>query len=409
MVTLRLAIDARAMRQGAEDAKRAIDEVKRGAQDGARAVNEFGNAIGSNGGSGNGAAARTENLKQQLSAAAGALAGFGALRQIGQQFADTGDAMTRLSNATLAGAHVLLDFSRVGDIIRQARLDASLSGASGALNVFSAAWRASPMLVISTVLSAASAAMSLFAGKTKEASDAQRDLADSQRLVADQARTATLDMQERLVRGNIGAPAIEDPQRRVDDLVRFAAQIRNSQSQQYNVDELIRAVGLDPLGVGGVEQFLAEQGKPHSISNFYNKDQALTIVEARARFFQDQVPPQQYGPERPDQSYLDRFDTQRQQEFMQQQQELQQQAMEKWREKFEELRSLGQDVGTAIGNSLFQAFTSPRAALAGLIQQFQAIAQQLAVRGISNAIGNAFGSTIEQQRPEGFIGPMPAR
>jgi hypothetical protein len=69
-------------------------------------------------------------------------------------------------------------------------------------------------------------------------------------------------------------------------------------------------------------------------------------------------------------------------------------------EDLERLKSLGQDVGTAIGNAFFSIVNgaaNARQALAALAQQFVLIAQQRAVQGVANALGNAFSASTQQQ------------
>ena len=64
-------------------------------------------------------------------------------------------------------------------------------------------------------------------------------------------------------------------------------------------------------------------------------------------------------------------------------------------ERFQSLKSLGQDVGTSVGNAFFSitnGAATARQALAALLQQFLAIAQQRAVAGFANAVSNSFGS-----------------
>jgi hypothetical protein len=87
----------------------------------------------------------------------------------------------------------------------------------------------------------------------------------------------------------------------------------------------------------------------------------------------------------------------------------------------QQLKSLGQDVGTAIGSAFFSIVNgaaNARQALAGLLQQFVAIAQQRAIQGVANSIGNVFGSTVTQTNANatsnasmnpGSYGPQPAR
>lgn len=74
-------------------------------------------------------------------------------------------------------------------------------------------------------------------------------------------------------------------------------------------------------------------------------------------------------------------------------------AVQKLNERLLELKSLGQDVGTAIGSAFFSIVNgaaNARQALAALLQQFVAIAQQRAIQGIANSIGNAFGASAGQ-------------
>lgn len=73
--------------------------------------------------------------------------------------------------------------------------------------------------------------------------------------------------------------------------------------------------------------------------------------------------------------------------------------LERFNEKLREMKSLGQDVGAALGSAFFSIVNgaaNARQALAALLQQFVAIAQQRAIQGIANSIGNAFGSTVQQ-------------
>lgn len=74
--------------------------------------------------------------------------------------------------------------------------------------------------------------------------------------------------------------------------------------------------------------------------------------------------------------------------------------LDRLNERLQQLKSLGQDVGTAIGGAFFSIVNgaaNARQALAALLQQFVAIAQQRAIQGIANSIGNAFGASTQQQ------------
>ena len=74
--------------------------------------------------------------------------------------------------------------------------------------------------------------------------------------------------------------------------------------------------------------------------------------------------------------------------------------LEKLNEKLREMKSLGQDVGSALGSAFFSIVNgaaNARQALAGLLQQFVAIAQQRAIQGVANSLGNAFGASTTQK------------
>jgi hypothetical protein len=74
--------------------------------------------------------------------------------------------------------------------------------------------------------------------------------------------------------------------------------------------------------------------------------------------------------------------------------------LDRLNERLQQLKSLGQDVGQAIGGAFFSIVNgaaNARQALAALLQQFVAIAQQRAIQGIANSIGNAFGASTQQQ------------
>lgn len=74
-----------------------------------------------------------------------------------------------------------------------------------------------------------------------------------------------------------------------------------------------------------------------------------------------------------------------------------QEELERFNERLREMKSLGQEAGTAIGNAFFSIVNgagTARQALAALLQQFVAIAQQRAVAGFANAVSNSFGKAV---------------
>ena len=73
--------------------------------------------------------------------------------------------------------------------------------------------------------------------------------------------------------------------------------------------------------------------------------------------------------------------------------------LDRLNERLQQLKSLGQDVGQAIGGAFFSIVNgaaNARQALAALLQQFVAIAQQRAIQGIANSFGNAFAASAPQ-------------
>lgn len=68
-------------------------------------------------------------------------------------------------------------------------------------------------------------------------------------------------------------------------------------------------------------------------------------------------------------------------------------------ERVASLKSIGQDAGQALGQTFFSIVNgaaSARQAIAALAQQFIAIAQQRAVQGLANSLGNAFSASAQQ-------------
>ena len=68
-------------------------------------------------------------------------------------------------------------------------------------------------------------------------------------------------------------------------------------------------------------------------------------------------------------------------------------------ERVASLKSIGQDAGQALGQTFFSIVNgaaSAKQAIAALAQQFIAIAQQRAVQGLANSLGNAFSASAQQ-------------
>lgn len=81
-----------------------------------------------------------------------------------------------------------------------------------------------------------------------------------------------------------------------------------------------------------------------------------------------------------------------------------QEELERFNERLREMKSLGQEAGTAIGNAFFSIVNgagTARQALAALLQQFIAIAQQRAVAGFANAVSNSFGAAVGKAPGQG--------
>jgi hypothetical protein len=81
-----------------------------------------------------------------------------------------------------------------------------------------------------------------------------------------------------------------------------------------------------------------------------------------------------------------------------------QEELERFNERLREMKSLGQEAGTAIGNAFFSIVNgagTARQALAALLQQFVAIAQQRAVAGFANAVSNSFGAAAGKAPGQG--------
>jgi hypothetical protein len=446
------------MRQGADDARAAIQTVKTAAQDGGASVAQFSQSLSGGGSGGVGIAQAAISGRAALSQMAAVLAGFASLRFISQQFDSSADSITKFSNIAFATSHVLLDFERASDDFRRVRLDQAANTANTAFAGLSNTLKTSPLLIISVVLAGASLAMSLFAGKTKDAADESVKLAEAQKLVADQARQTTLALAERQVRGTIGvAPSgpstAADLKQQVDELVKFAAQIRESGADSFNKRRVQEAIGYG--GQGAVaDQFLASQGLPTSISEDYSRAQAQALVEGRARRLQEQARQQQSEENLAEQrrrnpaaraggatvagqqSDVDEYlanirqgtqllaldEKQREQNIavinaeqfakqrglgitVEEKQAIRDQIA--LQQQLNELRETGTAVGEAIGTAFFSIVNgaaSARQALASLLQSFVALAQNNAIKSLGNLFGQ-FGTTLAQGPVSGPVDP----
>jgi hypothetical protein len=170
-IALDVVIDGSRAAQGAQQVGQALTGIKAAADTTTASVQSVGNA--------------TRNAFQAT----------GGTIQVAQGITQTAKAFGELnaSAALFSTSRTLLEVGRTVQDFQQMR--SAIGGASGAIGLFSAAWRASPIGVIATVVGLAATAMSLFTGSTKDAANAWGQLGEQMK------KASTSDQVARLIGG----------------------------------------------------------------------------------------------------------------------------------------------------------------------------------------------------------------
>ena len=226
MATLRAVLDASAFVGGARQVAQASQQVAQSTVQAGRGLDALNNAFTQ-------ASNRAEVTRESIKAVAGTVQTAAGFRQLTQAVRELDGSFASIVNAGAQASVVLLNFARAADDVRQLReainfapeatqalsavdefnalfkdsadtsrkVTTSIAaqkvatdllagstataatatrGFAGATALLSAAWKAHPVLIVATVLAAATAAMAAFAGNTKEATEESKRLAEQQ-------------------------------------------------------------------------------------------------------------------------------------------------------------------------------------------------------------------------------------
>ena len=434
MTILKLAIDASGAKQGAREVEQAVDQVGRSAERAGKAVDAAAQTIGKS----------LETQADKARTFSKTVEAVGEVTQISQRVRLLGEEVRNLGSGMGSAASI-------GQTLSGALIDiAQISGkVEGGFSGFIGLLRANPLLVAATVIGGIATAMSLFSGETKTANEElQKQIA-----LQDQLRKTSVDLatqiqrNEDLARVGFGIDQQEQQYLRARRIAETATSLSGQPGFQSFAD-LQALTGLDEQQLrnlsprGGIQQqtqrfesnvqgtrivttdvgltneaarrvllLLAENIKANADilqPGVQGATGALTQAEVQA------IQQQQYGPPAslaggggmtPEQlaAYQMQFKAPGYEMRVNEEQQrarLLAEELDRLNERLQQLKSLGQDVGQAIGGAFFSIVNgaaNARQALAALLQQFVAIAQQRAIQGIANSLGNAFGASTQQQ------------
>jgi hypothetical protein len=357
----------------------------------------------------------------------------GRIKLLGEEVRNLGSGMGSAASVGNLLAGSLVDIAQISGKVE--------GGFGGFVNLL----KANPLLLAATVIGGIATAMSLFGGETADANEALKKQIELQ----DQLRKASVDFALQLQRNadlqRIGLPVDEKEQEllRARRLAEVASGLAGQQGFQTFAD-LTALTGLSQseltglAGPGGIQQQEGQRFESNvQGTRIVMTDVGLTNEAAReiilrvAQIFRNQAvfspnpaapvqgivqAPQPgqltpvydsaIGPPAP--GPMTAAERERYQmgfrnpgaDMIQRDAELATEKLRELEEQLQSLKSLGQDVGSAIGSAFFSIVNgaaNARQALAGLLQQFVAIAQQRAIQGIANSVGNAFGASTQQQ------------
>lgn len=441
MSILKLLIDASGARQGAREFETAADQVGRSAEKAGKTVDIYF-------GTGSVISKGMDEASKKTGQFAKTVEAVGEVTQVQQRVRLLGEEVRNLGSGMGSAASIGQTLS--GALIDIAQIAGKVEGGFGG---FVNLLKANPLLVAATVIGGIATAMSLFGDETKDA-NAQLE---QQIKLQEQLRDASVDFatqyQKNLDLRRIGFQVDE---REIElSRARKLADVASSLAGQEGFQSFADLTALTGLsqqelvelaGRRGVQSRLVSTGGIREGTRvdptlYRREDLGLTNEAAReiilkvAQIFRNQavLSPQEapfvqglvqaptvapsggyaspIGPQTgpgymsPEQlaAYQAQFKAPGYEMRVAEEQErarLLAEELDRLNERLQQLKSLGQDVGTAIGGAFFSIVNgaaNARQALAALLQQFVAIAQQRAIQGIANSIGNAFGRSTQQE------------
>jgi hypothetical protein len=440
IAALKLELNAQQMRQETQGAKTDLDGVSKSAEAAGRAVDGMGRQVD--------AAARTVGTSTEAAAAKtkkfqDGVAALGEVTQINQRVRLLGEEVRNLGSGFSSAGTVASVFAQ--SLVDVAQISSMAGGKFGNLVGL---LRANPLLAAAGVLSAIATAMALFGGETDETNNKLREQIKLQQELRQASVDLALQIQRNADLQRIGFRIDEKEQEtlRARRLAEVASGLAGKPGFQ-TFEDLTSLTGLskqelkdlappgstvrDPNDRRVVQTFPRELG----LTNEAAREIVLRVAQIfrnQAVFSPNPTAPVQgivqagpagggvsnggygfggFGVLQPGQiaTLRDRLNPPNlasdysivsQEQIFNVIAKRRDDEIRKLTEQLNQLKSLGQDVGTAIGGAFFSIVNgaaNARQALAGLLQQFVAIAQQRAIQGIANSIGNAFGASTAQQ------------
>lgn len=432
-IPLRLAIDASGMRQGGQQAEQSIRTIQQSSRSAVRDLESMNREL-SRSGSANvqqplqGVARSATQVQQSfggmsqsLAVASSGLAISGRVQQLSTGLDSMTGSLRGASQGLLITGAGLVDVSRLLVDFRAASDGAAKSG-----GLLASVWRANPVLLIATGLTAVAAAMALFGDETESAAIKTKSLTESIRelnqarsdqgvlfelgLLDDDPRARLRQQAERLGR------ASRDIRERGEPITLDS--LRELLGPDVSRDALNRLIRPDSLvGVPGTgtltftaTQGLFEAGRLSGLS----AENAADILLARGRFLanQSRVPDEQVQSIRAARDLeaerdaaiprIRRIERDNTQELRAQREERDRlgEALDAYEERMARLRDTTRQAGEAFGAAFFDAVggaQSAREAVVSLIQDLGRIASRQAIQGLGVFFGNTFGSSPAQQ------------
>ena len=443
MTTLRLAIDASAMQAGGRVGEDALRRIKAASASAVADLEKIPKA-GQN----------FQQLSRSFGVAQEALSIGNRVRGLGLEFEALGKGMGSASTAALLFGQTFLDVAQI-----MARANAATAASGGFFARLFASIRANPLTTIAVGLSAVAIGMQIFGSRTEETTKGIRSQADALRELRQAQDTLLQRQYTTQIREQAGIPTdtVGDLTARRDFLVEQAARLTGEAAQRQRPGSPFDFGTLDPTVVGetlgiSVEKVFERFGRTFegtvpSASVLAElteqiRNLQLSIVGRQAGI--EQGAAKTYGPELPftsvqqaqGQQQLDAYirSLEQESELLGQSEEARLRSVAvinaeniakqsgitllesekqaivaqiELQQRLVELRQIGVETGQAIANSFFSIVNganSARQALAQLIQQLIALAQQRAIAGFGNALGQVFAGTAVQRAQDGAPG-----
>lgn len=379
MPTLELTLDASGVERGAKQAERALTGISTTAQQTGATFAKSGSA---------------------LSAAFGVSASG---IQASQSIANAATQFQNLNTSAgaFAASRALLDIGRIGQDFTA--LSAAVGATGGGFQALGLIIRANPLLTIATVIAAAAAAMSLFGGKTKEATEELK-----------KANTAAEEFSSGVL--NIGTSGrFEGPGAEIKAIDQLLNRLRRESVPRLQIGTPDQNLSTR---IGNDTEYLYLQEVSRLVPGAYNRFRDDPFNPTRPLGFIDRNVPTPNGINVPAplvgsgelteflgtrrelaQAGIDREETREAnrrravEDRLKREAEAQEQALQNMRE----LIQAGREFGATIGSAFFNVASGTQTARQAIAQLVAELARAAAIRGFSNLFGAAVGGLTPTQ------------